>query len=42
MEDIEKLTEYLKELQKNFEVLAEQATEMRDKFLNMLEYINKR
>ena len=36
MEDIEKLTEYLKELQKNFEVLAEQAAEMRDKFLNML------
>ena len=36
MEDIEKLTEYLKELQKNFKVLAEQAAEMRDKFLNML------
>ena len=36
MEDIEKLTDYLKELQKNFEVLAEQAAEMRDKFLNML------
>ena len=36
MEDIEKLTEYLKELQKNFEVLADQAAEMRDKFLNML------
>ena len=36
IEDIEKLTEYLKELQKNFEVLAEQAAEMRDKFLNML------
>tara|TARA_Y100000816_G_scaffold179688_1_gene129947 strand:+ start:574 stop:1482 length:909 start_codon:yes stop_codon:yes gene_type:complete len=36
MEDIEKLTEYLKELQKNFEVLAEQAAEMRDKFLNLM------
>ena len=34
--DIEKLTEYLKQLQKNFEVLAKQAAEMRDKFLNML------
>ena len=34
--DIEKLTEYLKELQKNFEALAVQAAEMRDKFLNML------
>jgi len=36
MEDIEKLTEYLKELQKNFEALAEQAAEMRDKFLNLM------
>ena len=36
MEDIEKLTEYLKELQKNFEGLAEQAAEMRDKFLNLM------
>ena len=36
MEDIEKLTEYLKELQKNFEVLAKQAAEMRDKFLNLM------
>ena len=36
MGDIEKLTEYLKELQKNFEVLAEQAAEMRDKFLNLM------
>ena len=36
MEDIEKLTEYLKELQKNFEALAEQAAEIRDKFLNLM------
>ena len=36
MEDIEKLTDYLKELQKNFEALAEQAAEMRDKFLNLM------
>ena len=34
--DIEKLTEYLKQLQKNFEVLAKQAAEMRDKFLNLM------
>ena len=34
--DIEKLTEYLKQLQKNFEVLGEQAAEMRDKFLNLM------
>lgn len=36
MQDIEELTEYLKELQKNFEVLAKQAAEMRDKFLNLM------
>ena len=42
MEDIEKLTEYLKELQKNFEVLAEQAAEMRDKVFKYVRYINKK
>ena len=36
MQDIEELTEYLKQLQKNFEVLAKQAAEMRDKFLNLM------
>ena len=36
MQDIEELTEYLKELQKNFEVLAKQAADMRDKFLNLM------
>ena len=36
MQDIEELTEYLKQLQKNFEVLAKQAADMRDKFLNLM------
>lgn len=34
--DIEKLTEYLKQLQKNFITLSKQAAEMRDKFLNLM------
>ena len=36
MQDIEELTEYLKQLQKNFEVLAKQEADMRDKFLNLM------
>ena len=36
MQDIEELTGYLKQLQKNFEVLAKQAADMRDKFLNLM------
>ena len=42
MSDIEELTIYLKELKRNFEVLAEQAAEMRDKFLNMLGIATKK
>ena len=42
MEDIEKLTDYLKELQKNFEALAEQAAEMRDKVFKFDGYRNKK
>ena len=36
MQDIEELTEYLKELQKNFITLSKMAAEMRDKFLNLM------
>ena len=34
--EIEELTTYLKQLQKNFVVLAEQANELKNKFLNMM------
>ena len=36
MQDIEELTEYLKELQKNFITLSKMAAELRDKFLNLM------